>query len=105
MEMAVDLMVIPRSISSCLYCQKRDLLWHYFLAVPEALCTYRVSVNRISPALAPAMIPALETKESVRVDLPWSTWAMTDMFRMLEGRSTIEVISKRPLSNLPKTTH
>lgn len=29
------------------------------------------------------MIPALHTRESVEVDLPWSTWAMTDMFRML----------------------
>jgi hypothetical protein len=37
--------------------------------------------------LAPAMIPALETSESVRVDFPWSTWAMTDMFRMLVGLS------------------
>lgn len=49
--------------------------------------THRVSVNRMSPALAPAMIPALETSESVRVDFPWSTWAITDMFRMLVGRS------------------
>jgi hypothetical protein len=24
----------------------------------------------------------LDTRESVRVDLPWSTWAITDMFRM-----------------------
>ena len=46
-EMAVDLMVIPRSFSSS-----------------------RVSVNRISPAFAPAMIPAFETSESVRVDFP-----------------------------------
>lgn len=50
MEIAVDLMVIPRSFSSC-----------------------RVSVNLISPAFWVAMIPALETKESVRVDFPWST--------------------------------
>lgn len=28
------------------------------------------------------MIPALETRESVSVDLPWSTWAMTEMLRM-----------------------
>ena len=47
MEMAVDLIVIPRSFSSS-----------------------RVTVNRISPAFAPAIIPALDTKESVRVDLP-----------------------------------
>lgn len=50
MEMAVDLMVIPRSFSSS-----------------------RVSVNRMSPALADAMIPAFETRESVKVDFPWST--------------------------------
>lgn len=43
----VDLMVIQRSCSSL-----------------------RVSVKRVSPALAPAMIPALDTKESVNVDLP-----------------------------------
>lgn len=29
------------------------------------------------------MIPAFWTRESVRVDFPWSTWAMTDMFRTL----------------------
>ncbi len=52
MEMAVDLMVIPRSFSSS-----------------------RVSVNRTSPAFALAIIPALETRESVRVDFPWSTLA------------------------------
>ena len=46
-EMAVDLMVIPRSFSSS-----------------------RVSVKRMSPAFADAMIPALETRESVRVDFP-----------------------------------
>ncbi len=50
MEIAVDLMVIPRSFSSS-----------------------RVSVKRTSPALAAAMIPAFETNESVRVDFPWST--------------------------------
>lgn len=46
-EMAVDLMVMQRSCSSL-----------------------RVSVKRISPALAPAMMPAFETSESVSVDLP-----------------------------------
>ena len=40
-------------------------------------------MNRVSPALAEAMIPALETSESVKVDFPWSTWAMTEMFLML----------------------
>jgi hypothetical protein len=47
MEIAVDLMVIPRSCSS-----------------------ERVSIARVSPALAEAMIPALESRESVRVDFP-----------------------------------
>lgn len=46
-EMAVDLIVTPRSCSSG-----------------------RVSVNRASPALAAEMIPALWTRESVRVDFP-----------------------------------
>ena len=49
-EIAVDLIVIPRSFSSGL-----------------------VSVNRTSPVLAEAMIPAFETRESVKVDFPWST--------------------------------
>ena len=55
----VDLMVMHRSCSS-----------------------FRVSVKRVSPALELAMIPALLTRESVRVDFPWSTWAITDMLRM-----------------------
>ena len=46
----VDLMVIQRSCSSFL-----------------------VSVNLVSPALDPAIIPALLTSESVSVDFPWST--------------------------------
>lgn len=74
-----------------------------------------MSMNRVSPALAEAMIPALATRESERVDFPWSTgaakvdeqvrdgtmgrgeksraenapWAMTDMFLKegKEGRS------------------
>lgn len=48
--MAVDLIVIHRSCSSL-----------------------RVSVKRCSPALAAEMIPARWTRESVRVDFPWST--------------------------------
>ena len=35
------------------------------------------------------MIPAAATSESVRVDLPWSTWAITDMDRMFNGFSWI----------------
>lgn len=50
MEIAVDLIVIPRSCSS-----------------------FRVSVRRDSPARPPAMIPALARRESVRLDFPWST--------------------------------
>lgn len=55
--------------------------------------SFRVSVKRVSPALALAMIPALETRESVRVDLPWSTCAMTDMLRMFRFLSIITRIS------------
>ena len=53
--MAVDLIVMHRSCSSL-----------------------RVSVNRCSPALAAEIIPARWTRESVRVDLPWSTTKMRD---------------------------
>lgn len=60
-ETHVDLMVMQRSCSSL-----------------------RVSVKRVSPARAEAMMPALDTRESVRVDFPWSTCAITDMFRMLD---------------------
>ena len=59
-------------------------LAHVDLMVMQRSCSsFRVSVKRVSPARAEAMIPALHTRESVRVDLPWSTWLMTDMFRML----------------------
>lgn len=44
----------------------------------------RVSVKRVSPARDDAMIPALDTSESVSVDFPWSTCAITDMFLMLD---------------------
>ena len=71
----------------------------------------RVSVMRASPALAADMMPARSIRESVRVDLPWSTaqewsasvvmafrclcsrrscnspWAMTDMLRTLAALS------------------
>jgi hypothetical protein len=46
-----------------------------------------VSVARASPAFAAEIIPALERRESVRVDFPWSTWAMTDMLRTFVGLS------------------
>jgi hypothetical protein len=59
-------------------------LTHVDLIVMQRSCSsLRVSVKRVSPARAEAMMPALHTRESVSVDLPWSTWAMTDMFRML----------------------
>lgn len=32
--------------------------------------SFRVSVKRVSPALAPAIIPAFDTNESVNVDFP-----------------------------------
>jgi hypothetical protein len=59
-ETPVDLMVIVRSCSSA-----------------------RVSMKRTSPADWTAIMPAAPMSESVRVDLPWSTCAMTDMLRML----------------------
>lgn len=47
---------------------------HVDLIVIQRSCSsLRVSVKRVSPALEEAMIPALHTKESVKVDLPWST--------------------------------
>lgn len=55
------------------------------LIVMQRSCSsLRVSVKRVSPARDEAMIPALDTSESVSVDFPWSTWAITDMFRMLD---------------------
>jgi len=47
MDIAVDLMVIPRSFSSS-----------------------RVSVKRTSPVFDEAIIPAFDTSESVSVDFP-----------------------------------
>jgi len=61
---------------------------HVDLMVMHRSCSsFLVSVKRVSPALDPAMMPALLTKESVSVDLPWSTWAITDMLRMLDRLS------------------
>lgn len=53
------------------------------MVMHRSCSSLRVSVNRVSPARAEAMMPALHTRESVSVDLPWSTWAITDMFLML----------------------
>jgi hypothetical protein len=37
----------------------------------------------------------LETNESVKVDFPWSTWAMTDMFLHYSERSERREASER----------
>lgn len=67
---------------------------HVDLMVIHLSCSsLRVSVKRVSPARAFAMIPAFDTRESVNVDLPWSTWAMTDMFLMFFFLSIIPRIS------------
>jgi len=64
------------------------------LIVMQRSCSsFRVSVNRVSPALDEAMMPALLTRESVNVDLPWSTCAITDMLRMFFFLSMISRIS------------
>jgi len=57
------------------------------MVMHRSCSSFLVSVKRVSPALDPAMMPALLTKESVSVDLPWSTWAITDMLRMLDRLS------------------
>ena len=41
------------------------------------------SMALVYPAFEAAMMPALVPRESVRVDLSWSMWAITDMFLML----------------------
>lgn len=44
---------------------------HVDLIVMQRSCSsLRVSVKRVSPAFAPAIIPAFDTRESVSVDLP-----------------------------------
>lgn len=44
---------------------------HVDLMVMHRSCSsFLVSVKRVSPARAEAMIPALHTRESVKVDLP-----------------------------------
>ena len=40
------------------------------MVMHRSCSSFLVSVKRVSPALAPAMIPALDTRESVRVDFP-----------------------------------
>lgn len=53
------------------------------MVMQRSCSSLRVSVKRVSPARAEAMMPAFDTRESVRVDFPWSTCAITDMLRML----------------------
>ena len=53
------------------------------MVMHRSCSSFLVSVILVSPALADAIIPAFATRESVKVDFPWSTWAMTDMLRML----------------------
>ena len=43
------------------------------MVMHRSCSSLRVSVNRASPAFAAEMIPARWTRESVRVDFPWST--------------------------------
>ena len=59
------------------------------MVTPRSCSSARVSVKRASPAAFAEIIPALQIKESVKVDLPWSTCAMTLMERMLSVLSMI----------------
>ena len=64
------------------------------IVMPRSLSSSLVSVNLVSPALELAMRPALAIRESVNVDLPWSTWAMTDILRILWRLSiTLRILS------------
>lgn len=70
---------------------KYDQMMNYvdFIVIHRSCSSFLVSVNRVSPALALAMMPALLTSESVSVLLPWSTWAITDMLRIFARLSMI----------------
>ena len=56
------------------------------MVIPLSCSSLRVSIAHLSPACSAEMTPALDKRESVRVVLPWSTWAMTEMFRICLGR-------------------
>lgn len=71
------LLATTKSINTVIFNTYVDLM-----VMQRSCSSFLVSVKRVSPAREEAMIPALDTSESVRVDLPWSTWAMTDIFRM-----------------------
>lgn len=62
------------------------------MVIPLSFSSSLVSMYLASPADLEAIIPALATKESDKVDFPWSTWAMTDMFLMFPGLSMISLI-------------
>mmetsp|Transcript_101901 Transcript_101901/g.124703 ORF Transcript_101901/g.124703 Transcript_101901/m.124703 type:complete len:201 (-) Transcript_101901:23-625(-) len=76
---------LPSSSSCSKYRDTPVLL----MVTPRSCSSARVSVKRASPAALALMIPALQIRESVRVDLPWSTCAMTLMERMLSVLSMI----------------
>ena len=65
------------------------------------------SFTYASPAFAAEMIPARCTRESVRVDLPWSTWAMTDILQKTLVRILVAVLSLRLclLSDVGRPVH
>mmetsp|Transcript_108479 Transcript_108479/g.302514 ORF Transcript_108479/g.302514 Transcript_108479/m.302514 type:complete len:213 (-) Transcript_108479:2-640(-) len=75
----------PSSSSSSKYRDTPVLL----IVTPLSCSSARVSVKRASPACLAEMIPALQMSESVSVDFPWSTCAMTLMDRMLSVLSMI----------------
>lgn len=84
---------------------KTIIITHVDLMVIHLSCSsFLVSVNLVSPAFAPAIIPALLTRESVRVDFPWSTWAMTDILRIFRFLSIMARISSTVKFTLKTTT-
>lgn len=58
-------------------------------------CEVFLSISYASPAFAAEMIPARWTRESVKVDFPWSTWAITLMFLIFD------IVSSRLLLRFP----
>jgi len=50
--------------------KKTEMTYVDLIVIQRSCSSLRVSVNLVSPALAPAMMPALDTRESVKVDLP-----------------------------------
>mmetsp|Transcript_93931 Transcript_93931/g.303401 ORF Transcript_93931/g.303401 Transcript_93931/m.303401 type:complete len:203 (+) Transcript_93931:2076-2684(+) len=79
---------LPSSSSSSKYRDTPVLL----IVTPRSCSSARVSVKRASPACFAEMMPALQMRESVRVDLPWSTCAMTLMERIWSVLSMMERI-------------